>query len=228
MNGGRLATCLGAVALGWSPWAVAMEPASPAGEVRSTNDATPARAAFEPYTTRTPQISIPPLQLPPLPKVADPFEGAPPLEVVSDTDAGGVASAAPRPQSERPASTEELRDPFSESAADAAWATNLRPHRFDALLELLDPFRERDSSTSSYRALAATQRASDGLRDPFSLDARSVRHLGNWMTDLRNPFDPRARQVRDAVAGCPTARTAPVPERCRQLAETLRDPFNSR
>jgi hypothetical protein len=171
------------------------------------------------------------MELPPLPTVGDPFEGAPPLEVVADTDterAGPAASAASRRQSKQPPSSEDLRDPFSESAADAAWARNLRPHRFDALLELLDPFRERDSSTSSYRALAATQRASEGLRDPFSLDARSVRHLGNWMTDLRNPFDPRARQVRDAVAGCPTARTTPVPERCRQLAETLRDPFNSR
>jgi hypothetical protein len=230
MGAGRIATCVTATLLCWSSAASAMEPAAPT-QLPTTpeeEEASP-RVALDPTMIEPRSIPVPAMDLPALPFVHDPFRDAPALEIVGQRDGATVASAAaPQSALSEPTSPDELRDPFSENATGAAWAENLRLHRFDALMELLDPFRERDSSASSYRALSTTQRASNGLRDPFSLDARTGRQISSWITDLRNPFDPRARPTQANRASCIPPASEPPRAGCTVLPGELRDPFNSR
>jgi len=231
MRRGWFSLSVGAAVVCWSPPLSAGEPASASPSPSQDIHPFPKEAAeppstFEPYSTAAPRLAIPSMDLPSLPRVADPFEGAAPLEISEDPNAS--VSSAPHRQRDRAPSADELRDPFSDTSDNAAWAANLQPHRFDALLDLLDPFRERDSSASSYRALAITQRASNGLRDPFALDARPVRNFGDWATGLRNPFDPQARPTFITPDACQGGQDTPRSPRCRATSDSLQDPFNSR
>lgn len=200
----------------------------PAPVVESPSEETPSAftptTSFSPYDVGPGQLELPAMDLPPLPAVPDPFADAPPLEGQANASS---PDAIPAVGMTGP-SADDLRDPFAENASDQAWAANLQPHRFDALLELLDPFREKDSSRSSYRAIALTQRASDGLRDPFSMDARAARRFTEWTTDLRNPFDPEARPVRATPGACGLRGDGARTGQCATDLESLRDPFNSR
>lgn len=184
------------------------------------------------------RLALPPVNLPPLPVVTDPFEGdvefraRPPGDPEGlDTTARWSAPVPPRPlppETEETLRAAELRDPFAPTQALGFLATRrLVARERKILLDLLDPFVEVAPGAGGDGPRTVARDLLD-LRDPFAPSVLSRNLDRRWESELRDPFAGNAEG--DANTACPR-NSASTPEGSAECTEAwtvdLRDPFNS-